>query len=134
LARVLSLCSFVLITVWVTPESQLAELALLGFSVLSQDFRGPQMGCSIGQRCWHHFPSISRLPQTLFLSDYRKSTRHRRRVTSGYIHNPVNLFPHERLAYLLKSAIDEPDTVVCSLELGRPPFAIGSTVIRRTHW
>jgi hypothetical protein len=40
----LSLCFFLLITVWVTPENQLAKLALRGSSVLPQDFRGPQMG------------------------------------------------------------------------------------------
>src|SRR5450755_2808595 len=44
LAGLLSLCFFLLITVWVTPENQLAKLALRGSSVLPQDFRGPQMG------------------------------------------------------------------------------------------
>src|SRR6516164_10881068 len=44
LAGVLSVSFFLLITIWVTPENQLAELALRGSSVLTQDFRGPQMG------------------------------------------------------------------------------------------
>src|SRR5450755_4563025 len=44
LAGLLSLCFFLLITVWVTPENQLAKLALRGSSVLPQDFRGPQVG------------------------------------------------------------------------------------------
>src|ERR1700674_1866292 len=43
----LSLCSFLLITIWVTPESQLAKFALRGSSVLHQDFRGPQVGFSV---------------------------------------------------------------------------------------
>jgi len=44
LAGALSISFIVLFTVWVTPENQLAELALRGSSVLTQDFRGPQMG------------------------------------------------------------------------------------------
>jgi hypothetical protein len=40
----LSVSFFLSITVWVTPENQLAELALRGSSVLTQDFRGSQMG------------------------------------------------------------------------------------------
>ena len=42
--RLLSLCFFLLITVWVTFENQLAKLTLRGSSPLPQDFRGPQMG------------------------------------------------------------------------------------------
>ena len=34
--------------VWVTSENQLAKLALRGSSVLTQDFRGPRMGCHSG--------------------------------------------------------------------------------------
>src|SRR5690348_15197310 len=45
LAGVLWISFFLLITVWVTPENQLAEFLLRGSSVLTQDFRGPQMGC-----------------------------------------------------------------------------------------
>jgi len=44
LERFLSLCLFLLITVWVTPENQLAKLALRGSTVLPQDSRGPPMG------------------------------------------------------------------------------------------
>src|SRR5258708_21606816 len=44
LAAFFSISFLLLITVWVTPENQLAELALRGSSVLPQDFRGPQMG------------------------------------------------------------------------------------------
>jgi hypothetical protein len=47
LARLFSLCSLLLITIWVTPENQLAKFALRGSSVLSQVFRGPQMGFSV---------------------------------------------------------------------------------------
>src|SRR5215470_5966145 len=46
LVRVLRVCSFVLFTIWVTPENQLAKLALRGSSVLPQDFRGLQMECN----------------------------------------------------------------------------------------
>src|SRR5262249_18140395 len=49
LAGVLSISICLLFTVWVTPENQLAELALHGSSVLTQDFRGPQMGGSRSQ-------------------------------------------------------------------------------------
>jgi hypothetical protein len=35
----------VLFTIWVTPESELAKVVLRGSSVLTQEFRGPQMGC-----------------------------------------------------------------------------------------
>src|SRR6516225_3394895 len=48
LAGVLRVCSFVLFTIWVTPENRLAKLALRGSSVLSQYFRGPQMACDSG--------------------------------------------------------------------------------------
>src|SRR5215472_18483005 len=48
LAGVLHVCSFVLFTIWVTPENRLAKLALRGSSVLTQYFRGPQMACDSG--------------------------------------------------------------------------------------
>src|SRR5215831_3026072 len=48
LAGVLHICSFVLFTIWVTPENRLAKLALRGSSVLTQYFRGPQMACDSG--------------------------------------------------------------------------------------
>ena len=37
-----SLCFFLSITIWVTPGNQLAKRQLRGFSVLLQDFQGPQ--------------------------------------------------------------------------------------------
>src|SRR5260370_41867555 len=40
--RGLSLCFFLSITIWVTPGNQLAKRQLRGFSVLLQDFQGPQ--------------------------------------------------------------------------------------------
>jgi len=52
LAGFLPLCSFLLFTVWVTPENQLAKVALRGSSVLTQDFRGPQRGCHSGRQAW----------------------------------------------------------------------------------
>src|SRR5215469_12409070 len=64
LAGVLRVCSFVLFTIWVTPENRLAKLALRGSSVLTQDFRGPQMGCRfrlIRTRSVHvHKPAVIR--------------------------------------------------------------------------
>src|SRR5215469_15806247 len=48
LAGVLHVCSFVLFTIWVTPENRLAKLALRGSSVLTQYFRGPQMASDSG--------------------------------------------------------------------------------------
>src|SRR5215470_684915 len=48
LAGVLHVCSFVLFTIWVTPENRLAKLALRGSSVLTQYFRGPQMARDSG--------------------------------------------------------------------------------------
>jgi len=51
----------------VTPENQLAELALRGSSVLPQDFRGPQMGCSVrpsvGAQTAVHKPAIRQTPE-----------------------------------------------------------------------
>jgi predicted component of viral defense system (DUF524 family) len=65
LALLLSICFLLLITVWVTPENQLAELALRGSSVLTQDFRGPQMGFSLRQSRTAQFACISRLISVL---------------------------------------------------------------------
>src|SRR5215831_16716970 len=61
LALLLSICFLLLITVWVTPENRLAELALRGSSVLTQDFRSPQMGFSLRQSRTAQFACISRL-------------------------------------------------------------------------
>src|ERR1700730_16374000 len=51
LAAFFSLCSFVLITIWVNPENQLGKLSLRGSSVLPQDFRGPQVELSVRRGC-----------------------------------------------------------------------------------
>src|SRR6516225_5831410 len=61
LAGLLSVSFFLLITVWVTPENQLAELALHGSTVLTQDFRGPQMGWFSRSADSTRAPCISRL-------------------------------------------------------------------------
>jgi hypothetical protein len=47
LAGVLRVCLLVLFTIWVTPESELTKVGLRGSSVLTQEFRGPQMGCEL---------------------------------------------------------------------------------------
>ena len=44
LPRILRVSSFVLFTIWVTLESERMKLLLRGSSVLTQEFRGPQMG------------------------------------------------------------------------------------------
>src|SRR5262245_20054985 len=46
LAGVMRVCSLLLFTIWVTPEIELTKVALRGSSVLTQEFRGPQMGCN----------------------------------------------------------------------------------------
>src|SRR6185295_4992622 len=61
LAGFLPLCSFLLFTVWVTPEDQLAKVALRGSSVLTQDFRGPQMGASFRRADLAQFLCIRQL-------------------------------------------------------------------------
>src|SRR5205809_7352010 len=66
--RVLSISFFLFITVWVTPENQLAELALRGSSVLTQDLRVPKWGESGNQptrfkpAASGHCPESRRLP------------------------------------------------------------------------
>src|SRR5262249_54497692 len=79
----LSICFLLLITVWVTPENQLAELALRGSSVLAQDFRGPQIGFSLRQSRTAQFACISRLTCIdSQLWDYGPFKAYRRRWTS----------------------------------------------------
>jgi hypothetical protein len=50
-----------LITIWVTPENQLAESTLRGSSVLTQDFRRSQMACSVSLPAVAQTACISRL-------------------------------------------------------------------------
>src|SRR5262249_23085176 len=48
LAGVLRVCSFVLFTIWVTPENRLAELALCGPSVFTPYFLGSPIALHFG--------------------------------------------------------------------------------------
>src|SRR5215471_12762892 len=72
LAGVLSISFCLLFTVWVTPENQLAEFALRGSSVLTQDFRGPQMGFTPRRSRTAQFACISRLIEALSDSNHER--------------------------------------------------------------